>query len=113
MYSAFAALGTLNSHRAASPLVRLVEEEERWEAFDHHRISLEFFLDFLESKVVQRKNEDELYRNWMKSPNPQNGHKKRKLLNTCMRKCRKKDVVYPNGWILLPRINQKFFTSIE
>ncbi|GFV29881.1 hypothetical protein TNCV_2083461 [Trichonephila clavipes] len=54
--------GTLNSHRAASPLVRLMEGEERWEAFDHHRISLEFFLDFLESKVVQRKNEDELYR---------------------------------------------------
>ncbi|GFY09154.1 uncharacterized protein TNCV_4663451 [Trichonephila clavipes] len=27
--------GTLNSHRAASPLVRLVEEEERWEAPDH------------------------------------------------------------------------------
>ncbi|GFV87450.1 uncharacterized protein TNCV_4034221 [Trichonephila clavipes] len=30
--------GTLNSHRAASPLVRLVEGEERWEAFDHHRM---------------------------------------------------------------------------
>ncbi|GFV56396.1 uncharacterized protein TNCV_855491 [Trichonephila clavipes] len=27
--------GTLNSRRAASPLVRLVEEEERWEAPDH------------------------------------------------------------------------------
>ncbi|GFW69873.1 uncharacterized protein TNCV_1403261 [Trichonephila clavipes] len=27
--------GTLNSRRAASPLVRLVEEEERWEATDH------------------------------------------------------------------------------
>ncbi|GFV33403.1 uncharacterized protein TNCV_4164401 [Trichonephila clavipes] len=27
--------GTLNSHRAASPLVRLVEEEKRWEAPDH------------------------------------------------------------------------------
>ncbi|GFW33258.1 uncharacterized protein TNCV_2859361 [Trichonephila clavipes] len=27
--------GTLNSRRAASPLVRLVEEEERWEALDH------------------------------------------------------------------------------
>ncbi|GFX53864.1 cullin-4A [Trichonephila clavipes] len=26
---------TLNSRRAASPLVRLVEEEERWEAPDH------------------------------------------------------------------------------
>ncbi|GFU24490.1 hypothetical protein TNCV_2264501 [Trichonephila clavipes] len=26
--------GTLNSRRAASPLVRLVEGEERWEAFD-------------------------------------------------------------------------------
>ncbi|GFV49810.1 uncharacterized protein TNCV_1390921 [Trichonephila clavipes] len=32
MYSAFAAWGTLNSHRAASPLVWLVEGEERWEA---------------------------------------------------------------------------------
>ncbi|GFV61589.1 hypothetical protein TNCV_931941 [Trichonephila clavipes] len=32
MYSAFAASGTLNSHRAASPLVRLVEGKERWEA---------------------------------------------------------------------------------
>ncbi|GFX50460.1 hypothetical protein TNCV_770321 [Trichonephila clavipes] len=30
--------GTLNSHRAASPLVRLVEGEERWEAFDQYRI---------------------------------------------------------------------------
>ncbi|GFY26634.1 uncharacterized protein TNCV_2879621 [Trichonephila clavipes] len=27
--------GTLNSRRAASPLVRLVEREERWEASDH------------------------------------------------------------------------------
>ncbi|GFV41978.1 uncharacterized protein TNCV_2751591 [Trichonephila clavipes] len=27
--------GTLNSRRAASPLVRLVEREERWEAPDH------------------------------------------------------------------------------
>ncbi|GFW28335.1 uncharacterized protein TNCV_4640021 [Trichonephila clavipes] len=27
--------GTLNSRRAASPLVRLVEGEERWEAPDH------------------------------------------------------------------------------
>ncbi|GFU83737.1 uncharacterized protein TNCV_858161 [Trichonephila clavipes] len=27
--------GTLNSRRAASPLVRLVEWEERWEASDH------------------------------------------------------------------------------
>ncbi|GFV99428.1 uncharacterized protein TNCV_1513981 [Trichonephila clavipes] len=35
MYSAFAVWGTLNSRRAASPLVRLVEGEERWEAFDH------------------------------------------------------------------------------
>ncbi|GFS82166.1 cullin-4A [Trichonephila clavipes] len=26
---------TLNSHRAASPLVRLVEEEEMWESPDH------------------------------------------------------------------------------
>ncbi|GFW23966.1 uncharacterized protein TNCV_4950121 [Trichonephila clavipes] len=26
---------TLNSHRAASPLVRLVEREERWEASHH------------------------------------------------------------------------------
>ncbi|GFT47360.1 uncharacterized protein TNCV_3749331 [Trichonephila clavipes] len=36
MYNAFAAWGgTLNSRRAASPLVRLVEVEEMWEAFDH------------------------------------------------------------------------------
>ncbi|GFV19725.1 uncharacterized protein TNCV_479511 [Trichonephila clavipes] len=35
MYSACVAWGTLNSHRAASPLMWLVEEEERWEAFDH------------------------------------------------------------------------------
>ncbi|GFW32375.1 uncharacterized protein TNCV_675341 [Trichonephila clavipes] len=35
MYNAFAAWGALNSHRAASPLVRLVEGEERWEALDH------------------------------------------------------------------------------
>ncbi|GFX72175.1 uncharacterized protein TNCV_1954511 [Trichonephila clavipes] len=27
--------GTLNSRRVTSPLVRLVEGEERWEAFDH------------------------------------------------------------------------------
>ncbi|GFU06306.1 uncharacterized protein TNCV_4765991 [Trichonephila clavipes] len=27
--------GTLNSRRAASPLLRLVEGEERWEAPDH------------------------------------------------------------------------------
>ncbi|GFV29625.1 uncharacterized protein TNCV_329911 [Trichonephila clavipes] len=27
--------GTLNSRRAASPFVRLVEGEERWEASDH------------------------------------------------------------------------------
>ncbi|GFY11894.1 uncharacterized protein TNCV_4973941 [Trichonephila clavipes] len=27
--------GTLNSRRAASPLVRLVEGEERWDASDH------------------------------------------------------------------------------
>ncbi|GFW08568.1 uncharacterized protein TNCV_2775901 [Trichonephila clavipes] len=35
MYSAFAAWGTLNSRRTASPLVWLVEGEERWEASDH------------------------------------------------------------------------------
>ncbi|GFX02610.1 uncharacterized protein TNCV_728641 [Trichonephila clavipes] len=35
MYSACAALDTLNSRRAESPLVRLVEGEERWKAFDH------------------------------------------------------------------------------
>ncbi|GFW94460.1 hypothetical protein TNCV_2701811 [Trichonephila clavipes] len=28
-------LGTLNSRRAASPLIRLVEGKERWEASDH------------------------------------------------------------------------------
>ncbi|GFX03956.1 uncharacterized protein TNCV_4678611 [Trichonephila clavipes] len=32
MYSAFVAGGTLNSLRAASPLMSLVKEEERWEA---------------------------------------------------------------------------------
>ncbi|GFU20766.1 DUF4817 domain-containing protein [Trichonephila clavipes] len=37
MYSAFAARGTLNSSRAASRFVRLVEGEERWEAPDHHQ----------------------------------------------------------------------------
>ncbi|GFX88303.1 hypothetical protein TNCV_1705241 [Trichonephila clavipes] len=35
MYSAFAAWGTLNSRRAANPLVWLVEREERREAPDH------------------------------------------------------------------------------
>ncbi|GFW62845.1 uncharacterized protein TNCV_4451941 [Trichonephila clavipes] len=30
---------TLNSRRAASPLVWLVEEEERWEAPDHPQVS--------------------------------------------------------------------------
>ncbi|GFW37046.1 uncharacterized protein TNCV_5019441 [Trichonephila clavipes] len=35
MYSAFTAWGTLNSRRAASPLARLVEGEERWEAPDY------------------------------------------------------------------------------
>ncbi|GFS97447.1 hypothetical protein TNCV_733771 [Trichonephila clavipes] len=35
MYIAFAAWGTLNIRRAASPLVRLVEGEERWETPDH------------------------------------------------------------------------------
>ncbi|GFW05889.1 hypothetical protein TNCV_603611 [Trichonephila clavipes] len=35
MYNAFPAWGTLNSRRTASPFVRLVEEEERREAFDH------------------------------------------------------------------------------
>ncbi|GFT86482.1 cullin-4A [Trichonephila clavipes] len=29
--------GTLNSRRPASPLVRLMEGEERWEAPDHHQ----------------------------------------------------------------------------
>ncbi|GFU72543.1 hypothetical protein TNCV_22251 [Trichonephila clavipes] len=29
---------TLNSHRAAGPLVRLVEGEERWEVADHLRM---------------------------------------------------------------------------
>ncbi|GFW37067.1 uncharacterized protein TNCV_5019651 [Trichonephila clavipes] len=32
--------GTLNSHRAASPLVRLVEGEERWEEPDHPQVVL-------------------------------------------------------------------------
>ncbi|GFY06071.1 uncharacterized protein TNCV_3863751 [Trichonephila clavipes] len=34
MYSAFAAGGTLNSRRAASPLMRLVDGEDRWKATD-------------------------------------------------------------------------------
>ncbi|GFX24989.1 uncharacterized protein TNCV_1279251 [Trichonephila clavipes] len=32
--------GTLNSRRAASPLVWLVEGEERWEASDHPQVVL-------------------------------------------------------------------------
>ncbi|GFY31587.1 cullin-4A [Trichonephila clavipes] len=35
MYTASVAWGTLNSRRATSPLVRLVEGEKRWEAPDH------------------------------------------------------------------------------
>ncbi|GFS97332.1 uncharacterized protein TNCV_1824901 [Trichonephila clavipes] len=35
MYSAFRHVGTLNSRRAASPLVRLVEGKERWETLVH------------------------------------------------------------------------------
>ncbi|GFV17208.1 uncharacterized protein TNCV_4557911 [Trichonephila clavipes] len=35
MYNAFAAWGTLNSRRDASPFVRLVEGEERFESSDH------------------------------------------------------------------------------
>ncbi|GFW41544.1 uncharacterized protein TNCV_4034611 [Trichonephila clavipes] len=35
MYIAFTALGTLNSRRAASALVRLAEGGEKWEAPDH------------------------------------------------------------------------------
>ncbi|GFY27314.1 uncharacterized protein TNCV_2069341 [Trichonephila clavipes] len=35
MHSAFAAWGYSNSRRAASPLVWLVEGEERWDASDH------------------------------------------------------------------------------
>ncbi|GFV25899.1 hypothetical protein TNCV_3868661 [Trichonephila clavipes] len=34
--------GTLNSRRAASPLVWLVEGVERWEAPDHPQMSLKF-----------------------------------------------------------------------
>ncbi|GFT47522.1 uncharacterized protein TNCV_3750451 [Trichonephila clavipes] len=30
--------GNLNNRRAASPLVRMVEGEERWEAPDHHQM---------------------------------------------------------------------------
>ncbi|GFU84711.1 hypothetical protein TNCV_2126521 [Trichonephila clavipes] len=33
--SAFAAWGYLNSHRAASSLMRLVEGEEKWQSPDH------------------------------------------------------------------------------
>ncbi|GFS48296.1 uncharacterized protein TNCV_2296741 [Trichonephila clavipes] len=32
--------GTLNSPQSASPLVRLVEGQERWEAFEHPQILL-------------------------------------------------------------------------
>ncbi|GFU57107.1 uncharacterized protein TNCV_1779701 [Trichonephila clavipes] len=35
MYSTFGAWGTLNSRRAETPLMRLVDGEERWEASDH------------------------------------------------------------------------------
>ncbi|GFT93255.1 hypothetical protein TNCV_2220171 [Trichonephila clavipes] len=38
-YSALAAWGTLNSRRAASPLVWLVEVVERWKASDHPQVS--------------------------------------------------------------------------
>ncbi|GFV42736.1 hypothetical protein TNCV_840911 [Trichonephila clavipes] len=38
MYSALAARGTLNRHRAASILVRLVEGEEKGEAADHIQV---------------------------------------------------------------------------
>ncbi|GFV50981.1 hypothetical protein TNCV_302421 [Trichonephila clavipes] len=38
MYSASVAGGTLISRRAASPLVRLVEREERWEDPDYPRV---------------------------------------------------------------------------
>ncbi|GFT12504.1 uncharacterized protein TNCV_5093211 [Trichonephila clavipes] len=40
MYSACVARGTLNRRRAASPLVRLVEREERWKASDHPQSDL-------------------------------------------------------------------------
>ncbi|GFU66190.1 hypothetical protein TNCV_2858631 [Trichonephila clavipes] len=40
MDSVFTAGGTINSRQAASPLVRLMEEEERWKAPDHHQVSL-------------------------------------------------------------------------
>ncbi|GFW09133.1 uncharacterized protein TNCV_315441 [Trichonephila clavipes] len=33
-------VGTLNTCRAASPLVRLVEEEERWEASEYTQVVL-------------------------------------------------------------------------
>ncbi|GFW45562.1 uncharacterized protein TNCV_3245021 [Trichonephila clavipes] len=42
---------TLNSHRAASPLVRLAEGEKRWEAHDPHP---------LESVLPQNWDETEL-----------------------------------------------------
>ncbi|GFV41756.1 hypothetical protein TNCV_3629071 [Trichonephila clavipes] len=35
MFCVFVAGGTLNNRRATSPLVRLVEGEERWLALDH------------------------------------------------------------------------------
>ncbi|GFS52759.1 hypothetical protein TNCV_2995591 [Trichonephila clavipes] len=44
--------GTLNSRRDASPLVRLVEGEERWEAPDHPRV-FSLKLEMERNKIVQ------------------------------------------------------------
>ncbi|GFU92701.1 uncharacterized protein TNCV_2892101 [Trichonephila clavipes] len=38
MYSAFTAWGTLNSRRAATHLVRFMEQEGRWETPDHPQV---------------------------------------------------------------------------
>ncbi|GFV71712.1 hypothetical protein TNCV_3535001 [Trichonephila clavipes] len=38
MHSAFAAWRYSNSRRAASPLVKFVEKEDRWEVPDHPRV---------------------------------------------------------------------------
>ncbi|GFU98074.1 hypothetical protein TNCV_233491 [Trichonephila clavipes] len=51
MYNAAAAGGTLNSHRAACTLARLVEREEKWEATDHPQ-SFDLNIGVEPSKIV-------------------------------------------------------------
>ncbi|GFT74502.1 hypothetical protein TNCV_539981 [Trichonephila clavipes] len=53
MYSAFLAWDTLNSRRAASPLVRLVEGKKEWEVFDHsHGIFLPNWVGTAQNRIV-------------------------------------------------------------